>query len=79
MNIVRWGILCSLCILYGLAATFLIGLGVIAIINNFSSDEPLQALTGASVDLGLIGAGSFALIISLLAFIGNAVADKSDE
>lgn len=79
MNMIRWGIVCALCILYGLAAAFLIGLGVLAIIDNFSSDESLQALTRASVGLGLIGAGSFALISRLLAFIGNAVADKQGE
>lgn len=71
----RFGGLCFVCGLYGAAGTILIAYGGLAITANLT-DGTLQAWTGASVGLGLIGAGSFALIVSLLAFIANAVADQ---
>lgn len=78
MQSVRWAFLCFLCFVYGAIGTFLIGLGALAIIQNLAS-ESLQAWTEATVGFGLIGAGSFALIVSLLAFIANAVAERQLE
>jgi len=81
MRNVRWAFLCALSFIYGAAGTVLITLGVVAIGNLLltESNESLDVLggawAGAGIGLGLIGAGSFALIISLLAFIENAVAD----
>lgn len=55
----------------------MVAIGVLAIVNLLltENNESLEVLGGTGVGLGLIGAGSFAFIVSLLAFIGNAVAD----
>ncbi len=85
MRDVRWALLCALCIIYGVAGTILIILGLVAIGNLLmtESNESLVVLggagIGAGIGVGLIGAGSFALIISLLAFIGNAVAELKPD
>ncbi len=81
MRDVRWALLSALCIIYGAAGTILIILGVVAIGNLLMTENNglFEVLGETGIGLGLIGAGSFALIISLLAFIGNAVAElKSD-
>lgn len=76
MQSIRWGLLAFVCIIYGVAATILIALGAFTIVVNLA-DESLEAWAGASVGVGLIGAGSFALVVRLLAFIANAVAERN--
>ncbi len=77
MSTIRFAILSGVCAVYADVGTILVALGVLAIVNLFlnENNESLEVLGGAGVGLGLIGAGSFAFIVSLLAFIGNAVAD----
>ena len=63
---------------YAAAGIILVSLGVLAIINLLmdETNESLEIVGGTAVAFGLIGAGSFAFIVSLLAFIGNAVTDR---
>ena len=83
MSTIRFTVLSIVCAVYAGFGTILVASGVLTIVNALLTEsdetiEPLRRLEdlgGAGVGIGLITAGSFALIVSLLAFIGNVVAD----
>lgn len=82
IRIVRWGILCFMCIAYGAVGTVLIGLGVLVLIEariNAGNEGPFTTWTGATAGLVMISGGSFAYIVSLLALIANALADGQNR